>query len=124
MARQAFLPYWTFSCHKAKGISSPRYLFPWRSTPAGAPDMNWKAAIAPVSLIVLTAVTTFAQAAPPNASYAQYQGTAQDQAACRPDARRYCRNVGGDQMRVLYCLQENRARLSRACLAVLQRNGQ
>jgi hypothetical protein len=86
--------------------------------------MNCKAAIVPATLLALTVVTTFAQAAPQAAAYAQYQGTQQDQAACRPDARRYCRNVGGDQMRVLYCLQEHRARLSRACRSVLERNGQ
>jgi Cysteine rich repeat len=86
--------------------------------------MNCKVALIPAALLALAGVSTFAQAASPNASYAQYQGSSQDQAACRPDARRYCRNVGNDQMRVLYCLQDNRARLSKACLAVLQRNGQ
>jgi hypothetical protein len=77
-----------------------------------------------LSLAALAAALTFAQAASPERSYAQYQGTAQEQAACRPDARRYCRNAGSDQFRVLACLQDHRARLSRACRALLQRNGQ
>ena len=83
--------------------------------------MNCKSATVPIALLALTVVTTFAQAAPQAPAY---QGTPQDQAACRPDSRRYCRNVGGDQMRVLYCLQDHRAQLSRACRAVLERNGQ
>jgi hypothetical protein len=86
--------------------------------------MNFKSATVPITLLALTVVTTFAQAAPQAPADAQYQGTPQDQAACRPDSRRYCRNVGGDQMRVLYCLQDHRAQLSRACRAVLERNGQ
>jgi cysteine rich repeat protein len=52
------------------------------------------------------------------------QGTPEERAACRPDVRRHCRNAGEDSMRVLSCLQEHRARLSRACRSVLERNGQ
>ena len=51
-------------------------------------------------------------------------GTPEEQAACRPDARRWCRSVlGQDRMVILACLQQNRPRLSQACRAVLGRHG-
>jgi hypothetical protein len=52
------------------------------------------------------------------------QGTPQEQAACRPDARRLCREFVGNDMAVLSCFQQNRAKLSQACRAVLERRGQ
>jgi hypothetical protein len=58
----------------------------------------------------------------PSASLAQ-QGTPQEQAACRPDTRKLCRNLVGNDTAVLSCLQQNRAKLSRACREVLERHG-
>jgi len=58
----------------------------------------------------------------PAASMAQ-QGTPQEQAACRPDTRRLCRDLVGNDTAVLACLQQNRAKLSRACREVLERHG-
>jgi hypothetical protein len=77
-----------------------------------------------VSIVALAAATLLAQGAELGSSYAQYSGTAQEQAACRPDYRRFCRHVGADQMRVLACLQDHRRQLSRACRSLLERNGQ
>jgi hypothetical protein len=53
----------------------------------------------------------------------QHPGTAEEQAACRPDVRRLCRSVqaGGDY---LGCLKQNREKLSRACRGVLEKHGQ
>jgi hypothetical protein len=53
------------------------------------------------------------------------RGTAEEEKACEPDARRLCRSViqQGD-MAVLACFQRQRAQLSRACAAVLRRHGQ
>ncbi len=48
-------------------------------------------------------------------------GTPEEQAACRPDVRRFCANVpedGGDSA-FLACLENNRDALSKKCLAVL-----
>lgn len=48
-------------------------------------------------------------------------GTPDEQAACRPDVRRFCTNVpadGGDNA-VLACLENNRGQLSKKCLDVL-----
>jgi len=63
------------------------------------------------------------QACPPR----QAQGTPEDERACRTDATRLCRQVllaCGDEMAMLACFQQNRARLSRSCNAVLQKYGQ
>ncbi len=46
-----------------------------------------------------------------------------EEAACRPDVSRLCRGMSRDPMVILACLQSNRARLTRRCLAVLQSHG-
>jgi hypothetical protein len=51
------------------------------------------------------------------------RGTPEDQAACRPDARKLCREHVGNDMAVLACFQQNRAKLSEPCAAVLRRYG-
>ena len=58
-------------------------------------------------------------------AFAQSMGTPQEQAACSRDAQRFCRSVisQGD-MAVLACFQQNRAKISRACDAVLRSHGQ
>lgn len=50
------------------------------------------------------------------------QGTAEEQAACRRDTRKFCRHVKPDDgsSAFLACLQENRAKLSKACNGVLE----
>jgi hypothetical protein len=55
----------------------------------------------------------------------KYQGSAKEQAACRPDVRRYCSAVkpGSDSQAFLHCLQANRAKLTKACNAVLTSHG-
>ena len=52
-------------------------------------------------------------------------GTPEEQAACRPDVRRFCYKVKeSDGSNVfLQCLQANRARLSQRCRAVLENHG-
>jgi len=50
---------------------------------------------------------------------------ASDEAACRPDVRRYCHYLhqdAGDNA-FLTCLQQNRARLKPQCAKVLSDNG-
>ena len=58
-------------------------------------------------------------------AFAQTSGTPQEQAACRSDVRRYCSHVprGADNMEYFKCLELNRDRLSRRCLAVLVEHG-
>ena len=60
-----------------------------------------------VSLVLIAAASASAQ---------------QGQDACARDASRFCRANEGD-MAVLACLQQNRARLSKACQATLAAHG-
>ena len=52
-------------------------------------------------------------------------GTPEEQAACRPDVRRFCYKVkqGEGSDAFLQCLQEHRAKLSARCRAVLENHG-
>ena len=52
-----------------------------------------------------------------------FQGTPEEQRACRPDVIRLCKGVPSDAMPMLNCLQRNRPQLSDACRGVLQRHG-
>jgi hypothetical protein len=54
-----------------------------------------------------------------------YEGSSKEQAACRPDVRRFCSSLkpGADQGMFLSCLQAHRAKLSKACNAVLASHG-
>jgi hypothetical protein len=52
-------------------------------------------------------------------------GTPDEQAACRPDTRKFCRQVkpGSDSNVFLSCLQANRTKLSASCRKVLDTHG-
>ena len=54
----------------------------------------------------------------------QRSGTPDEQKACARDVQRFCRPVidQGD-FTILACLQQNRARISKACQRVLAENG-
>jgi len=52
------------------------------------------------------------------------EGTPEERAACASDVHRYCAPALPDTMRVLSCLQANRARISLACNRVLVSHGQ
>lgn len=52
-------------------------------------------------------------------------GTPEEQRACSRDAQRFCRAViGQGDLAVLSCFQQNRAKISAACDAVLRSHGQ
>lgn len=53
------------------------------------------------------------------------EGTAEENSACRRDTRRLCRHVKVDEGSgsFLACLQEHRAKLSKACREVLELHG-
>jgi hypothetical protein len=53
-----------------------------------------------------------------------FQGTPEEQAACSPDATKFCSDAIPDTFRVLACLQQNRTRLRKVCLQVLEVHGQ
>ena len=54
----------------------------------------------------------------------QQQGTPQERAACAPAVRKFCKSANEDTMRVLACLQANRAKIGAACNRVLVSHGQ
>jgi len=49
--------------------------------------------------------------------------TAQEQAACRPDAKKFCSSHIGKPAEMKACLSENKANLSEACLKVVVAHG-
>jgi len=53
-----------------------------------------------------------------------FQGTPEEQAACRPDSTRFCRDAEPDPFRVLTCLKRHRADISAPCRKVLESHGQ
>ena len=53
-----------------------------------------------------------------------FQGTPEEQAACAPDATSLCKDAVPDTFRVLACLKENRQRIRKVCLKVLEDHGQ
>jgi len=61
-----------------------------------------------------------------SAAVAQAGGTPQEDAACRPDVRRFCHSIkpGSDDGIFLACLQQHRDKLRRACREVLESHGQ
>jgi Cysteine rich repeat len=82
------------------------------------------------TLVVAVAFTLLASAAP---TFAQshptgspsLSGTEQENAACRRDTRKLCRHIKADAGNgaFLSCLQEHRAKLSKACRQVLESHG-
>jgi hypothetical protein len=51
------------------------------------------------------------------------QGSPEEERACAPDSTRFCKQFEPDAIQVLGCLQQNRARISKACQAVLRNRG-
>jgi hypothetical protein len=60
---------------------------------------------------------------PPVGTFNLLQGTPEEQAACAPDSTKFCRDAIPDSFRVLACLQENRNKLRKVCLKVLEDHG-
>jgi hypothetical protein len=78
----------------------------------GRSAMRYAAAV--VILLSVNSSLSFAQG---------HQGTPQEQAACRRDASRFCRQQMADDFAVQQCLLQNRARLSHSCQKVFQSHG-
>jgi hypothetical protein len=74
------------------------------------------------ALFTLALVLAGAPSAPAIAN----SGTPEEQAACRPDVRKFCHHIHEDagDMVFLACLQEHRAKLSVKCRTLLESNGQ
>ena len=78
-----------------------------------------------LAVVSSTFLTQVGHAAPPKPA-ADRQGSADDQAACRPDVRKFCHKLDQDagDLVFLACLQEHRKDLKKPCLNVLEKNGQ
>jgi len=85
------------------------------------------------AVLVLTASLLSASAAvaqgpplPLPLPFPNFQGTPEEQRACRPDVVKMCKDYLGqnDNTIVLRCLQANKVRLSTPCHAVLAHYGQ
>jgi hypothetical protein len=80
-------------------------------------------------MVVASATPIFAQSHPTGnptlTASSALSGTEQENAACRRDTRRLCRHIkaGEGNSAFLSCLQEHRAKLSKACRAVLESHG-
>jgi hypothetical protein len=61
---------------------------------------------------------------PPTSDYDPFKGTPEEQAACAPDASKFCKDAIPDTFRVLACLQQNRQKIRKVCLKVLEDHGQ
>jgi len=78
-----------------------------------------------MTIVKVTLVALAIAVCSPVLSAQAYKGSAKEQAACRPDVRRYCSSIkpGSDSGMFLSCLQANRAKLSKACAGVLTSHG-
>jgi hypothetical protein len=65
-----------------------------------------------------------AQKQPPAPQGDLLSGTPEEQAACSPDATKFCSDAIPDTFRVLACLQGHREKLKKACQKVLEDHGQ
>jgi hypothetical protein len=65
-----------------------------------------------------------AQTQAPNPQGDIFSGTPEEQAACSPDATKFCSDVFPDTFRVLACLQDHRKKLRKVCQKVLEDHGQ
>ena len=77
-------------------------------------------------LRTIVIATLFASAATGALAQASNRSvTAQEQKACAKDVSRYCRTVMNEaDLVILSCLQQHRAKISKACDAVLASHGQ
>lgn len=80
------------------------------------------AAVLSIQLISSTALAV--ENNQPASAPGLFQGTAEEQAACSPDANKFCQEAIPDTFRVLACLQDHRKQLRKVCLKVLEDHGQ
>jgi hypothetical protein len=79
-----------------------------------------------VLILSLWSSVSFAQENPRGPSPLPDRGTAQEEAACRRDVRRFCSDIpdSAGSLSFLMCLKQNRSKISKACQNVLASHGQ
>jgi hypothetical protein len=78
-----------------------------------------------IAMLLRKALLTLIFSSGATLALAQSSGTPEEQDSCRPDVRKFCSKVdpaGGDTA-FLTCLEDNRDKLSKKCLAVLTDHG-
>lgn len=87
-----------------------------------------RSAVLVLAASLLSASASFAQGPPLPLPlpFPNFQGTPEEQRACRPDVMKMCKDHLGqnDNAVVLRCLQANKVRLSGPCHGVLAHYGQ
>ena len=74
---------------------------------------------------VLAALLSLSVSAAAIAQQQQHGGTPEEQKACAHDVQKFCRTVMNESdLTILNCLQQNRAKLAKACDQVLVNHGQ
>jgi Cysteine rich repeat len=87
--------------------------------------MNAGICVTFILILVTSAKALAAQdTAPAGPGLFSFKGTPQEQAACSPDAARFCSDAIPDTFRVLACLQDHREKLRKACRRVLEDHGE
>ena len=79
-----------------------------------------------VATLALWSSGSFAQETPRGPGPLPDRGTAQEEAACRRDVRRFCSDIPdtAGSLSFLMCLKQNRSKISKACQNVLASHGQ
>lgn len=81
--------------------------------------MHRKTALLIATFLAVSALPASAQGPFPN----PFEGTPEEQAACRPDVHKFCRAYIPDTFQILGCLQANRPKLRPVCRQVLANRG-
>jgi hypothetical protein len=76
-----------------------------------------------LAVIMLLSATTGALAQGMVLPSPGYQGTRNEQDACKPAVFKFCQAAVPDTFRILECLQKHRPRIGKACQQVLSSNG-
>jgi hypothetical protein len=79
-----------------------------------------------VLILGLWSSVSFAQETVRGSKAVDPRGTSQEEAACRRDVRRFCRDIpdSAGSLSFLICLKQNRDKISKACQNVLISHGQ
>jgi hypothetical protein len=107
------------------GTRTRRGAYDWSKGPREGRKMRFNSFCSALMVVLALSGTAAAQdqRTPPKGLF-EFKGTPEEQAACAPDSKKFCSDAIPDTFRVLACLQENRARLRKACQQVLQDHGQ
>ena len=76
-----------------------------------------------LAVVMLASATASSLAQGMVVPFPGFQGSRNDQDACKPAVFKFCKEALPDTFRILHCLQQNRPRIGKACQQVLSSNG-